>query len=102
MLESEGILGAAACVNHACKQWPKPWLQRDKARQINKVARCALLSVDRNTGINWDFSIDSVTCMNHAISRVIEGLVNTGLRTSLQEIHKVFNYVLADCYNTAQ
>lgn len=81
---------------------PNPWFQRGNARQINKESWCALLSADRNTGINWDFSIDSVTCMNHAILRVFEGLVNTGLRPSLQEIHKVFNYVLADCNNTAQ
>ena len=31
---------------------------------------------------------------------VIEGLVNVGVRPSLHEIHKAFNYVPADCVTT--
>lgn len=38
--------------------------------------------------------------MNHAIAYVIDGLVNVGLRPSLHEIHKVFNYVPADSVTT--
>lgn len=55
---------------------------------MNKAAGWCIFTFNlKKQRFNWDFSIDSVTCMNHAITYVIEGLglVNEGVRPSLQE-----------------